>query len=204
MINGPLDAARRALSLRAEVTASIVVVDLDRTVPTAARYSWAAQVIAALEPAVVWAAVDGGRKTEDLRGELDRLGPIDALVVTGASSDVEPGQRLGPRHPGRRPGWAPRHSGRLGRTAARRPEPGAAVMMLRPATLALAALISSRALWMALVDHDLPLATAVIWFLVAVPISGLVLAALGGLMTAYRRANAPTSTPTAGADDAPA
>ncbi|MDT9126994.1 hypothetical protein, partial [Escherichia coli] len=51
---------------------------------------WAAQVIAALEPTVVWAAVDGGRKTEDLRGELDRLGPIDALVVTGAAQTSRP------------------------------------------------------------------------------------------------------------------
>jgi hypothetical protein len=89
-INGPLDATRRALELRTGSTAALVTVELERAVGNDARYSWSSQVIAALSPTALWAAVDSGRKTEDLRAELAHLGPIDALLVTGAAYTSTP------------------------------------------------------------------------------------------------------------------
>jgi len=88
-ITGPLDAARQALTMRAGATASIIAVELERP-PVTGRYSWSSQVIAALGPTAVWAAVDAGRKTDDLRAELDRLGAIDALIVAGAGGTCSP------------------------------------------------------------------------------------------------------------------
>jgi hypothetical protein len=61
--------------------------------------------------------------------------------------------------------------------------------MLRPSALVLAALLSSRSLWQAFVEHNLPVADAVLWFLVAVPVSALLLAGLRSLMSSYRKAN---------------
>jgi hypothetical protein len=90
VMSGPLDAAQRALELRTAVTASVIAVELDRSQPTDNGYSWAAQVIAAVAPTAVWAAVDCGRKTEDLRAELAHLGPIDALIVANAADTASP------------------------------------------------------------------------------------------------------------------
>jgi hypothetical protein len=78
------------VTLRSGVTASLVVVELDRAGREDARYTWTAQVIAALAPCAVWVAVDAGRKNEDLRADLARLGPIDALVVNGAAHTASP------------------------------------------------------------------------------------------------------------------
>ena len=70
--------------------------------------------------------------------------------------------------------------------------------MLRPSVLLLAALLTSRSFWLALVENQLSLTTAVIWFLVAIPLSGGILAGLGSLMTAYGRANRSTRLATEG------
>jgi hypothetical protein len=77
--------------------------------------------------------------------------------------------------------------------------------MLRPSALVLAAVFSSRAFWLAFVEHSLPVATAVIWFLVAIPVCAVALAGLDGLLTAYRRSNAGSTSAASGAaetDDA--
>lgn len=59
--------------------------------------------------------------------------------------------------------------------------------MLRPSVLVLALILSSRAWWAALVDQQLSIVTALIWFLIAVPVAGLMLAGLRTLTAAYRR-----------------
>ena len=48
--------------------------------------------------------------------------------------------------------------------------------MLRPSVLVVAFVFSSRAWWLALVEGRAPLLNAVIWFLVAVPVAGILLA----------------------------
>ncbi len=65
-------------------------------------------------------------------------------------------------------------------------------MMLRPTTVLLAGLMSAHAFWSALVEHQSSLTTALIWFLVAVPVAGLLLGALNSLVVNYRRTNART------------
>jgi hypothetical protein len=64
--------------------------------------------------------------------------------------------------------------------------------MLRPITLLVAALMSAHAFWSALVRHQSSLTTALIWFLVAVPVAGILLGALESLAATYRRTNART------------
>ncbi len=56
--------------------------------------------------------------------------------------------------------------------------------MLRPSTLALALLISSPILWQALVDGTVSVDTALIRFLIALPVAGVL---LGLLRLAARR-----------------
>jgi hypothetical protein len=57
----------------------------------------------------------------------------------------------------------------------------------RASTLLLAALIASPALWQALVTQQLDLTTALTRFLIAVPVSAVMLAMLRGLAAGYRR-----------------
>jgi hypothetical protein len=59
--------------------------------------------------------------------------------------------------------------------------------MLRPATLLLAALLSARSFWQAMIDHQIPLYNALVWFLIAVPVSGLMLSAIRAVTASYRR-----------------
>jgi hypothetical protein len=61
--------------------------------------------------------------------------------------------------------------------------------MLRPVTLLVAALMSAHAFWSALVRHQSSLTGALIWFLVAVPVAGILLGALESLTATYRRTN---------------
>ena len=90
-IYGPQTAAKRAVEMRTGDVPVIVVVDTDSSYPfDDDRPSWAAQVIAALQPDAVWAVVDATRKTADARADLDGLGPIDALAVHSASSTASP------------------------------------------------------------------------------------------------------------------
>jgi hypothetical protein len=47
-------------------------------------------MIDALEPTMVWGAVDAGRKPEDLFDWAERLGGFDALGVTDLDATVSP------------------------------------------------------------------------------------------------------------------
>ena len=90
-IYGPQTASRRAAEMRSADIPSLVVVSTDGSDAFADdRPSWAAQVIAALEPNAVWAVVDATRKAEDSRTDLDGLGPIDALAVHSAGRTASP------------------------------------------------------------------------------------------------------------------
>ncbi len=89
-LNGPAEAAQRALEMRTALTASVVVVELERARSAAEPFDWSAQVIAAVAPTALWVAVDAGRKTEDVRAELAHLGPIDALIVSGVADTSSP------------------------------------------------------------------------------------------------------------------
>jgi hypothetical protein len=62
------------------------------------------------------------------------------------------------------------------------------VFLILPSTLLLAALISGPALWHALVTGDLSISVALARFLIAVPVSGLMLSLLRGLTAGYRAA----------------
>jgi hypothetical protein len=63
--------------------------------------------------------------------------------------------------------------------------------LARPGTLALAAAIDSPALWHAFVAHDLTASTALLRYLVAVPVSAAMLAALRALTAPYRQPEPP-------------
>jgi len=66
--------------------------------------------------------------------------------------------------------------------------------LIRPSTLLLAAAISGPALWHAIVLRDLDAGSAMERFLIAVPISALMLHGLRAIMASYARqriANAP-------------
>lgn len=52
--------------------------------------SWGRRVLEALDPTAVWAAVDAGRKPEDVQAWSDRLGGVDALAVSGLDSTTSP------------------------------------------------------------------------------------------------------------------
>jgi hypothetical protein len=58
--------------------------------PTGRSAHWARRVIDALEPTMVWAAVDAARKPEDLFEWSEQLGGFDALAVTGTDDTVSP------------------------------------------------------------------------------------------------------------------
>jgi hypothetical protein len=84
---------QEALRLRTELSRtdlpSVVVIATDTT-EAGADDPWAAEIVAALRPAAVWAVVDARWKTEDSRAQLDRLGPVDALVVHSAQLSASP------------------------------------------------------------------------------------------------------------------
>lgn len=59
--------------------------------------------------------------------------------------------------------------------------------MFRPSVLLLAAVMSGRAIYLALVAGSIPIVNAVIWFLVALPVSAVVLAVLRSQFDSHRR-----------------
>ena len=67
--------------------------------------------------------------------------------------------------------------------------------MLRPSVLVLAVVLSSRAWWGALMHGQPSLLTALIWFIVAVPVAGVMLAGLRMLTSSYRRDASSSRTP---------
>lgn len=81
------DAAREARrSWRRRRRPTVVAVEA----PAGADGGWARRVIDALEPTMVWAAVDAGRKPEDLFEWSEQLGGFDALAVKDLRSTVSP------------------------------------------------------------------------------------------------------------------
>jgi hypothetical protein len=114
---------------RADV-AHIVVVDAPLDGESA---EWAKDIADSIGATQVWAVVDATRKTADLADHLDRLGPVDALVVERADVTRDPASVLDLRVPvalleGRAAtprAWADLISGRMdaaaqGRTSPRR------------------------------------------------------------------------------------
>lgn len=79
------DEHRRAWRRRTQVT--FVAVDAP---PGPGTDGWAAGVLAALEPTVVWGSVPAARKPEDVAAWLDALGGVDALDVTGLADTTSP------------------------------------------------------------------------------------------------------------------
>jgi len=63
------------------------------------------------------------------------------------------------------------------------------VFLILPSTLLVAALIASPALWHAFVVGDMSPTVAMARFLIAVPVSGLMMAVLRGLTSSYRANN---------------
>jgi hypothetical protein len=76
--------ARRSWRRRSRPT--VVAVEA----PAGRSGHWARQVIDALEPTMVWAAVDATRKPEDLLEWSEELGGLDALSVTDLDDTVSP------------------------------------------------------------------------------------------------------------------
>lgn len=76
--------ARRSWRRRARPT--VVAVEA----PAGRDGEWARQIIDALEPTMVWAAVDATRKPEDLLEWSEELGGLDALSVTNLDDTVSP------------------------------------------------------------------------------------------------------------------
>src|SRR5690606_37320717 len=69
------------------------LVVLDTPVRPAAD-GWAAGMLEALEPTVVWGAVPATRKTEDVVAWLDAVGGVDALALTEVTDTVSPAALL--------------------------------------------------------------------------------------------------------------
>ncbi len=61
---------------------------------TAAGARWAQRMLAACEPATVWAVADATRKLPDLHAHLAACGGVDALMVVNASSTADLGSIL--------------------------------------------------------------------------------------------------------------
>jgi hypothetical protein len=79
-------AAEARSSWRRRPRATVVVVD----VPAGRQSEWARRVIDALEPTMVWGAVEATRKPEDLFEWAEQLGGFDALGVTDLDGTVSP------------------------------------------------------------------------------------------------------------------
>lgn len=67
--------------------------------------------------------------------------------------------------------------------------------LLRPLTVLMAALMASPALWAGFVTGKLDVRSAMIRFLVAVPVAMLMLAGMRALTASYRRAQNPKPAP---------
>jgi len=89
VISGPQEALRLRSELSRADLPAIVVIATDTT-EAGADDPWAAEMLAALRPAAVWAVVDARWKTEDSRAQLNRLGRVDALVVHSAQLSASP------------------------------------------------------------------------------------------------------------------
>lgn len=85
-ITGADLAGEQRRSWRRRPRPTIVAVDC----PPGSADSWAARILDALEPTMVWGAVDASRKPEDISAWAEHLGGIDALAVSGLDQTVSP------------------------------------------------------------------------------------------------------------------
>jgi hypothetical protein len=81
---------RCSARFRPEVTVVAVAAPLGRTAGPFAR-----RALDALEPTAVWAAVDAGRKPQDVAAWAARLGGVAAFAVTGLDDTTTPADALG-------------------------------------------------------------------------------------------------------------
>lgn len=85
-LTGVEAAAEARSSWRRRTRPTVVAVDA----PLGRSGEWARRVIDALEPTMVWGAVEATRKPEDLLDWSERLGGFDALGVTDLEGTVSP------------------------------------------------------------------------------------------------------------------
>ncbi|HEU5085601.1 MAG TPA: hypothetical protein VFU14_19835, partial [Acidimicrobiales bacterium] len=84
-------ASRRALWRRCGVPFVVAV-----QAPAGSRgAAWASEVLHALDPVTVWAAVSAERKPEDVVAWVERVGGADALAVSGCDATASPAAVLG-------------------------------------------------------------------------------------------------------------
>lgn len=84
-------ASRRALWRRCGVPFVVAV-----QAPAGPRgAAWASEVLHALDPVTVWAAVSAERKPEDVVAWVERIGGADALAVSGCDATASPAAVLG-------------------------------------------------------------------------------------------------------------
>jgi len=86
------EAEERRRAWRRRKRPTLVVVDAPFSIDPD---TWAAEVLAALEPVVALGQVDAGRKPEDVRAWADGLGGLDALAVDGLDATTTPAAVLG-------------------------------------------------------------------------------------------------------------
>jgi hypothetical protein len=88
-ISGPSAARLMQSELNAAATTTIIVIATDASTPDPDD-PWATELLEAMQPDAVWAVVDARTKTEDIRAQLDRYGPVDAIVVHSAQASASP------------------------------------------------------------------------------------------------------------------
>jgi len=91
LVRSPEDAGERAPDWRRSRPAIVAV---DAPVTTTER-SWAASMIASLQPGAVWGVVDSTCKPEDIAAWAEILGRVDALALENVAASVSPAAALG-------------------------------------------------------------------------------------------------------------
>lgn len=96
LLTSPTAVSQRGVRLARATTATIVAVDAPMG-PHGA--SWAAQIIAALEPASTWLLAEATRKVVDTADQIARIGGVDALAITDTEATRDPAAMLALRLP---------------------------------------------------------------------------------------------------------
>lgn len=89
-VNGRRQAARLRQEISDGDLPGIVVVAIDGAGADDTAHAWANDLLAALRPDQSWAVIDARWKPEDCHGVLQRLLPVQALVVHGAELSASP------------------------------------------------------------------------------------------------------------------
>lgn len=96
LVSSPAVAAERRARLARSATAAIVAVEAPFG---EAGATWAARVVAALQPATTWYVAEASRKVADTADQICRIGGADGLVVTGTDATRDPATVLALRLP---------------------------------------------------------------------------------------------------------